>query len=116
LQAESDRDGKHALCVLEGVSMLTIPQYWGWVKYSYREEPKARFADAKTATIKWLDVCPVEVIWRFVNRSWQFMDAYRKGLTGVAAAWVVQKQKGHRAVSESAMQAFEALLQAGNSD
>jgi hypothetical protein len=35
------------------------------------------------------------------------MDAYRKGLTGDAAAWAVRKQKGHRAVSEAAMRALE---------
>jgi hypothetical protein len=38
------------------------------------------------------------------------MDAYRQGLTGDAAAWAVRKQKSHRAVSETAMQAFEASL------
>jgi hypothetical protein len=40
------------------------------------------------------------------------MSAYQLGLTGKAAAWVVQKQKGHRAVSETAMWAFEASLSA----
>ena len=36
------------------------------------------------------------------------MDAYKKGLKGEAAAWVVRKQKSHRSVSESAMKALEA--------
>jgi hypothetical protein len=40
------------------------------------------------------------------------MDAYRKGLSADAAAWTVRKQKGHRAVSETAMKAFEASLKA----
>ena len=35
------------------------------------------------------------------------IDAYKKGLTGEAAAWVVRKQKSHRAVSEKAMKALE---------
>jgi hypothetical protein len=78
------------------------------VKFRYREEPKPKFADAKAAALKWLDGCPDEVIRRFINRSWRFMDAYRKGLNADAAAWVVCKQKGHRAVSEAAMTAFEA--------
>jgi hypothetical protein len=54
-----------------------------------------------------LDACPKEVIQRFINRSWRFIDSYRKGLTGEAAVWVVKKQKGHRAVSEKAMKALE---------
>ena len=40
--------------------------------------------------------------------SWQFMNAYRKGLTGAAAAWAVHKQKQHRAVS--VMMAIDMLM------
>ena len=63
--------------------------------------------EAKTRALEVLDACPAEVIRRFINRSWRFIDAYKKGLTGEAAAWVVQKQKSHRAVSEKAMKALE---------
>ncbi|KAF8221192.1 hypothetical protein L208DRAFT_1329634 [Tricholoma matsutake] len=42
------------------------------------------------------------------RESWRFIDAYREGLTGEAAAWAVHKQRSHRAVSESAMKALEA--------
>ena len=35
------------------------------------------------------------------------MDSYNKGLTGEAAAQMVMKQKGHRAVSERVMKALE---------
>jgi len=52
---------------------------------------------------------PPGVIWRFINRSWRFIDAYRNGLTGWAAAWVVRKQKGHQHVSEKSMKALEEL-------
>jgi hypothetical protein len=65
---------------------------------------------AKQAALQCLDACPVDVIQRFVNRSWRFMDAYRKGLTGKAAAWAVKKQKGHRAVSRRAYMQLEAVL------
>jgi len=51
--------------------------------------------------------CPTEVIQRFINRSWRFIEAYRKGLSGKAAAWAVQKQKQHRKVSERAMVEME---------
>ena len=53
-------------------------------------------------------MCLTEIIQKFINRSWRFIDAYRKGLTGEAAAWAVRKQKSHRAVSEGAMKALEA--------
>ena len=88
--------------------MLTnyyFSKYWGWCKY--REHPKNNFAEAKTRALEVLDLCPADVIRRFINRSWRFIDAYKKGLTGEAAACVVRKQKSHRSVSESAMKALE---------
>ena len=65
--------------------------------------PEILFEDAKQAAFTALDSCPVDVIRRFVNRSWRFMDAYRVPLSGKAAAWAVRKQKGHRTISQSAM-------------
>ena len=82
-------------------------QYWGWCKYRYREYPKANFKAAKERALQVLDACPIEVIRRFINRSGRFLEAYRSGLTGKAAAWAVKKQKQHRAVSERAMVAME---------
>ncbi|KJA17993.1 hypothetical protein HYPSUDRAFT_145692, partial [Hypholoma sublateritium FD-334 SS-4] len=57
-----------------------------------------------------LNQCPPEVIRRFINRSWRFMSAYRKGLTGKVAAWAVRKQSKHRVVTERAMMSIEAVL------
>jgi hypothetical protein len=57
-----------------------------------------------------LDACPVEVIQRFINRSYRFLSAYRLGLTGKAAEWAVRKQKQHRQVSQHAMMAIESVL------
>ena len=85
-------------------------QYWGWVKYRYREVPKQNFAEAKEIALCYLNACPTNVIRRFINRSWQFMSAYRKGLTGNAAAWAVRKQKQHRQVSNTAMMSIDAVL------
>jgi hypothetical protein len=67
--------------------------------------PKNNFAEAKARAKEVLDACPTKIIQKFINRSWRFIDAYRKGVTGEAAAC---KQKSHRAVSESAMKALEA--------
>jgi hypothetical protein len=100
------------LILIQGVSVSNAhhEQYWGWCKYRYREIPKKTFAEAKEAALECLNACPVDVIRRFVNRSWRFMDAYRKGLTGKAAAWAVKKQKGHRSVSQQAYMHLEAVL------
>jgi len=87
---------------------IIFSKYWGWCKYRYRELPKSTFTEAKTQALEVLNSCPMDVIRRFINRAWIFMDAYQKGLTGEVAAWVVHKQKSHRAVSESVMKALEA--------
>jgi hypothetical protein len=92
--------------------MLILSKYWGWCKYCYREHLKANFAEAKERAIEVLDSCLPNVIQRFINRSWRFIDAYKKGLTGEAAAWVVRKQKSHISVSEAAMKALEARAKA----
>ena len=97
---------KHLLNLTNFSDQFIPSQYWGWCKYRYREYPKANFAAAKERALQVLDTCPVEVIRRFINRSGRFLEAYRSGLTGKAAAWAVKKQK-HRAVSERAMVAME---------
>lgn len=85
-------------------------KYWGWVKYRYCGVPKRNFAEAKEVAVKYLNACPTDVIQQFINRSWRFMSAYRKGLTGEAAAWAVRKQWQHRQVSNCAMMSIDAVL------
>ena len=92
------------------MSSKLILQYWGWAKYQYRQVDKNTFQQAKDAALEALNSCPVEVIRRFINRSWRWMSAYRMGLTGNAAQWVVRKQKGHRSVSKTAMMHLDAVL------
>ncbi|KAJ3004691.1 hypothetical protein NUW54_g4694 [Trametes sanguinea] len=87
-----------------------IEMYWGWCKYRYREVIKKNFEEAKQLAHRVLDSCPTDVIRRFINKSWRFMSAYRKGLTGQAAAWAVRKQKQHRQVSRIAMMHLDAIL------
>ena len=84
-------------------------QYWGWSKYRYRQVYKTRF-EAKKCACKCVDVCPIDVICRFFNQSWRFMDAYRQGLTGKAVDWVVWKQKLHRKIGQRAMMSIKAVL------
>ncbi len=85
-------------------------QYWGWCKHWYREIYKDQLDQAKRAVHQCLDACPVDVIRRFFNYSWRFMDAYRWGLTGKAAEWAVHKQKSHQKVGQQAMASIEAVL------
>jgi hypothetical protein len=65
---------------------------------------------AKKVARECLDACPVDVVRRFFNRSWWFMDAYRAGLTGKAAEWAVRKQKSHRQVGPQAMMSVAAIV------
>ena len=69
--------------------MYFTGQYWGWYKHQYREIYKERFNEAKKAAYECFDACPVDVIWQFFNRSWQFMDAYQWHLTEKVAKWAV---------------------------
>jgi hypothetical protein len=38
------------------------------------------------------------------------MSAYRKGLTGTAAAWAVRKQKQHQVINQMVMMAIDVLM------
>jgi hypothetical protein len=44
---------------------------------------------------------------RFAIRSRRFIDAYRKGLNGMQAAWAIKKYRGHSVLPESIMQDFD---------
>ena len=69
---------------------------------------KKNFEQAKATAIKWLDVCPPEVIHKLINCSWQFTSAYQLGLTGWAADWAVKKYRSHHTISEKVLRALEA--------
>ena len=66
---------------------------------------------AKERAVQVLDACPPEVIRRFIKRSWRFIEAYRRGLDGKAAAWAIKQQKTHRSASETAMVAIESVAE-----
>jgi len=76
---------------------------------------KSSFEEAKKQVPIALDACPTETLRRFCNRSFRFMEAYRKGLSVKAAAWCVKKQKGHRAISEAVMKELDAQEEGGRS-
>ena len=87
-----------------------IEMYWGYAKYLYRQVPKRSLENAQEEVVKALEGCGSDRIKRFINRALRFMDAYRQGLSGQAALWVVKKQKSHRRVSAEAMAALESAV------
>jgi len=63
--------------ILFSYYLLTLTlQYWGWAKHRYRDVYKTRFDQAKKTARECLDACPEDVIRRFFNHSWCFIDAY----------------------------------------
>jgi len=70
---------------------------------------KVSFQKSKLEVVIALDACPDDTLRRFYNRSFRFIDAYRKGLSVKAAVWYVKKQKGHRQISEAIMLEFDQL-------
>jgi len=68
------------------------------------------FQQAKEVALQALDGCPIKVIWQFINCSWHWVSAYHMGLTGEAAQWAVQKQKGHHSVLRATMMHLDVVL------
>jgi hypothetical protein len=50
-----------------------------------------------------LEACSIKTIQRFCNRTFRWIDVYRKGLSIKQAAWCVRKQKRHRTISKKVM-------------
>ena len=59
-----------------------------------------------------LDICNIDIMQRFYNKSLRFIDAYCKGLGVKAAAYCVKKQKRYRVISKFAIQAFKDYIKA----
>jgi hypothetical protein len=58
-----------------------------------------RFKTAKTIVPQCLDSCSVTTIRRFFQKSWRYIDAYKKGLDAQQAAFANKKYKSHRRIS-----------------
>ena len=86
-----------------------IEMYWGYSKTRYRQVKKASFPDAKVKVVEALEACSIDIIRRFCNRTFRWMDAYRQGLTIKQAAWCVKKQKGHRTISKNVMDEWDKM-------
>ncbi|KAJ3930056.1 MAG: hypothetical protein NXY57DRAFT_1013926 [Lentinula lateritia] len=48
----------------------------------------------------------------FARRAWKFIDAYRKGLNGVQAAWAAKRYRGHCMLPDWILAEFDKCMEA----
>ncbi|KAF9508823.1 hypothetical protein BS47DRAFT_1302272 [Hydnum rufescens UP504] len=81
-----------------------IENNWGYSKRIYRQYPESsNEKELERNVISALESVPILSMRRFFTRSLRFMDAYRKGLNGVQAAWANKKYRGHRVLPDTLM-------------
>jgi hypothetical protein len=85
--------GKHRTCIPHARVAHTLP----WLS-GYRNLADGRFVTAKALIPQCLDSCEPITIRRFFQKSWRYIDAYRKGLNAQQAALANKKYKSHRKV------------------
>ena len=64
----------------------------------YRNLANGRFLTAKVLVPQCLDLCGLITIRKFFQKSWRYIDAYRKGLDARQAAVANKKYKSHRKI------------------
>jgi hypothetical protein len=76
----------------KGHKCIFIPKFYYklnkiemYSKGRYRQVKKTSFEHVKKEVIIALDACNINIMRRFVNRLYKFIDAYRKGLSAKAA-------------------------------
>jgi hypothetical protein len=79
------------VCSTCGVHTLT------WLS-GYCNLADGRFATARSLVPQCLNSCELITIQRFFQKSWRYIDAYRKGLNAQQAALANKKYKSHRKV------------------
>jgi hypothetical protein len=81
--------------------MNFIEMYWGLAKRYTRANCDYSFKGLQVEVPKALDSIDIHIIRRFAIKSFRYMDAYRKGLTGAEAERQVKKYKSHRRIPDS---------------
>jgi hypothetical protein len=78
-----------------------IEYFWGAVKKYTRNNCDYTFKGLEKTIPEALESVSLEQIRKYARRSWRFVDAYRKGLTGFHALYAVKKYKSHRRIPEN---------------
>lgn len=86
-----------------------IERYLGAVKRHTRLNCNYSWSGLQTAVPVALDSVDVIKIRRFARKSFRYMDAYRKGLTGHLAEYAVQKYKSHRRIPQSVLDELDKM-------
>lgn len=84
-----------------------IEMFWGAAKRYARENCEYSFPALRATVPSALKSVPLVQIRRFARRSYRYMDAYRKGLTGKAAEHAVKKYRSHRRLPASVVDEME---------
>jgi len=65
----------------------------------YHNLSNGQFATAKVLIPQCLDACGLITIRKFFQKTWRYIDAYKKGLNTHQAAVATKKYKSHRKVA-----------------
>lgn len=80
-----------------------IELFWGAAKRYTRNNCDYSFKGLEKIVPEALNSISLETIRCFARKTWRFMDAYRKGLTGIEALYAVKKYRSHRRIPENMM-------------